>query len=1075
MASSDTLQDILTRLRAPKHEHDDLVKLLSQGLQALGLPLPTLQTSPISHHDVADLQETIRYIPKFQLVLVENILPHWVDLLRDSGHMDLVTSYFLPIMKKAPTTSKVQNILMECVISAHVNLLIPPISQFSIDLLNRIHTSYPPDNVFNYIIHRKGNIISNYPLERWGDYVDSLLQTSGKVMNAAGENKMVVPDRLHSSGVLGAACLALKRLIVGNFNAEDENERDAATQLLGRLITLGAFPSSRPVLQSNPSFWEMTLPDIRQNIILRSKHSESLSQPTKGKSSGNKVTRSYSDAFVPILMTLPITQQIGVFHSLLSHLDLKSNEDGVRIGVDPSYRRMIKREALVLQETIGSFHIDPSDNEKGEESIWIIVSSVLERVLSESVMRTVICWAAISISPYDNLRQMLNRAVELWSDESHIKHSSLHKHHVTTCLLLLTVAELSSNKTVEPKGVNQIRTLARNALFISAVGSYIAHPDPSIRRCGMLTAEVVAQLSGGKLTFPGWEGNGDGREWAREMREVMKGLDSDSDIVEGLVQVDEISSRGDEREQQESPFQGLLEERPAVQKARAITIQDGEDSDDSLEGYESATSSSSSVTSFSPSRAIEKEVGTEIKQKPSKSSEFRPTVEEINDDPSLLIPTKNRVRKPVYLLDLGRLFKVTKEGNEQYESIRMGLETATELIRRKAGWGLELEENAVDLTCSLLSLQNNYDIEDFDRLVLEAVTALVACCPRKVAPTIIEHFFTPSYSTMHRFTMLNALALGARELAGLPTPQIPKQQANFPSRLLPPAVHRKYITQEDLSDAGAQIRGLLEDVSSAAINRGREEAEKKVPEIVRERKLTVNPRAGATRSIVEVDDVRIKSLDALIKKTPIMYNKIAAEFFIIPLTSKFWGYLQDALGREERASRFGTTGGYRATGTAMILSPLVLSHLVNTIAILTHASRHSSSFLSLIAPATLEIAVTLGTRRLDTELGDEDPTSPDKESRRAASVLSACLELAIVVLDSCIELDGGKVLALENSSLISGVAMWAQKVFELLESGIRFEGVGGKEEMRLKKASAGLVLKVEEVTGRWKQIMLLPY
>lgn len=44
------------------------------------------------------------------------------------------------------------------------------------------------------------------------------------------------------------------------------------------------------------------------------------------------------------------------------------------------------------------------------------------------------------------------------------------------------------------------------------------------------------------------------------------------------------------------------------------------------------------------------------------------------------------------------------------------------------------EENAVDLTCSLIGLQNNYDIEDFDRNVLEAVTALVVSWPRKVAP-----------------------------------------------------------------------------------------------------------------------------------------------------------------------------------------------------------------------------------------------------------------------------------------------------------------------------------------------------
>lgn len=47
------------------------------------------------------------------------------------------------------------------------------------------------------------------------------------------------------------------------------------------------------------------------------------------------------------------------------------------------------------------------------------------------------------------------------------------------------------------------------------------------------------------------------------------------------------------------------------------------------------------------------------------------------------------------------------------------------------------EENAVDLTCTIMGLQNNYDIEDFDKYVLEALTALVACSPRKAAPYVI--------------------------------------------------------------------------------------------------------------------------------------------------------------------------------------------------------------------------------------------------------------------------------------------------------------------------------------------------
>jgi telomere length regulation protein len=188
------------------------------------------------------------------------------------------------------------------------------------------------------------------------------------------------------------------------------------------------------------------------------------------------------------------------------------------------------------------------------------------------------------------------------------------------------------------------------------------------------------------LAFSDWEGDGDGREWARKMRELIKHVESDSIIVENLILDNENTVQENEENPQERQFQKSSEEETTIQKIRSITIQGGDDSDDSLEGYESETSSSST----SPSGVIAGRMGAGDEPKSSKLSDFRPTVEEINADPTLLMPAKDRIRKPVYLLDLGKLFKVTKEGSEQYESILMGLETAVELIRRKAGWGLEL-------------------------------------------------------------------------------------------------------------------------------------------------------------------------------------------------------------------------------------------------------------------------------------------------------------------------------------------------------------------------------------------------
>jgi hypothetical protein len=198
MASSEILQDLLTRLRTPIHEQHILVENLIQGLQILGLSLPVSLTPSTSYHGGVELREVIRYIPKFQLVLVENIIPHWVDSLRDSGHIDLIQGYFLPIVNRSSSTSTAKNIQRECIIAAHASLLVSPISQFSIDLLAQIHTGYPPNDIFGYIIRGKGITGAKYPLQQWGDYIDSLFQTSGKVMNAAGERKMKVPDQLYS-------------------------------------------------------------------------------------------------------------------------------------------------------------------------------------------------------------------------------------------------------------------------------------------------------------------------------------------------------------------------------------------------------------------------------------------------------------------------------------------------------------------------------------------------------------------------------------------------------------------------------------------------------------------------------------------------------------------------------------------------------------------------------------------------------------------------------------------------------------------------------------------------------------
>ncbi|KAG9036567.1 telomere binding protein [Serendipita sp. 407] len=208
------------------------------------------------------------------------------------------------------------------------------------------------------------------------------------------------------------------------------------------------------------------------------------------------------------------------------------------------------------------------------------------------------------------------------------------------------------------------------------------------------------------------------------MRILME--DKDADSVFEWTQDDVNDPQGEVQKDGQGLASSKLTEAPKVgEKTRKVVIMDKEgDSDDSLEGYES-----DSISSRSPSPTLDDSIS---RKRVERSNE--PTIEEINADPTLLNPSKKKIHKPVYLLDLGKLFKVPNEGDVQAESIQVGLDSAAALIRKKAGWGTELEENAVDLTCNIIGLQNNYDLEAFDQLVLEALTALVACCPKKVAP-----------------------------------------------------------------------------------------------------------------------------------------------------------------------------------------------------------------------------------------------------------------------------------------------------------------------------------------------------
>lgn len=314
---------------------------------------------------------------------------------------------------------------------------------------------------------------------------------------------------------------------------------------------------------------------------------------------------------------------------------------------------------------------------------------------------------------------------------------------------------------------------------------------------------------------------------------------------------------------------------------------------------------------------------------------------------------------------------------------------------------------------------------------------------------LIDEFFKNQYSTEARFAILNALAFVARELAMLPihkTSQASEQDL-FPSKRLPEARHAKYIAMEN--DTNRQIQGLVESISQVSIDSAKEAIEPTVAPLVRERQLRLKQ---PQRTVIDSGSSYPRDRGSGSGS----FSSLAAEYFVGPLIGRFWQFLRDEKEREFRTSS--RSSGYQASGTALILNPLVLSAFLHTLLVLLHASQHSSAFLMILAPESLELAVTVGTMPLSRSA---------QEKEQEAAVVNAALELAVVVMDGCLSLDGGRTLCLDQGAIFIGVKEWASRVMEALELGVRFPGEGGVQEARLRRSAAGVVLKAELIISRW--------
>ena len=131
--------------------------------------------------------------------------------------------------------------------------------------------------------------------------------------------------------------------------------------------------------------------------------------------------------------------------------------------------------------------------------------------------------------------------------------------------------------------------------------------------------------------------------------------------------------------------------------------------------------------------------------------------------------------------------------------------------------------------------------------------------------------------------MLNALALGAHELAGLPLPDTAAVQpltgdrVSFPSKRLPDAQHPRYL----IASSTRQVQGLLQDISRLAVENTREANADRMPSLVRERQLRIRQPSKVTEvkhpsTAQLLEQIRMSQTQSAMTK----FTDVAVEFFL---------------------------------------------------------------------------------------------------------------------------------------------------------------------------------------------------
>jgi telomere length regulation protein len=407
----------------------------------------------------------------------------------------------------------------------------------------------------------------------------------------------------------------------------------------------------------------------------------------------------------------------------------------------------------------------------------------------------------------------------------------------------------------------------------------------------------------------------------------------------------------------------------------------------------------------------------------------KPDSDAEDSDEDATLVNRDKSRAPVYVRDLMAMLR----DSEKHDRFTLGLKHAAPLIRRKANFGREVTDHAEELARILCSLQDPFDTESFEELRLQALIAVVMSDSSAIAPWLSRQAFAGEFSIAQRCTMLTALGLSGRELAGLKeqdnlNPNLPN--SSFPSKKLPAHLHALYSPQSPQSSTRNNSSHKRLDAAHTSLETA----------LLRPMALSA---ADASTSHLNAIKVRSFSSRMAVQRTrrkpaPNKLAQIFPEAFFYPLLNRF----------QQDIAAYGSASLWTTT-------PFLLVTLLKTLALLFHAAGPATLNLLELSGEFWELLLSLRVRAVG-----------------HISVLEALLFGILTVLEA--NADNPQGVARGLGKQLAETQQWADMVFERTGQSrmgmVQQEGQG--EEAKVRSLAAAVLVKTGEVMEAQRKVLM---